>query len=264
MEAAFFDLDKTVIARASMVAFGKPLYRAGLVSRWLVFRAVWAQLIYLQFGHDEAQMERSRAAVLRLTKGWDQAKVTAVVRDALDEVIEPIVYEEALVLLRQHRAEGRRVFIVSASPIEVVAPLAAYLQVDDAIATRARIDDQGRYTGELEFSSHGANKVVAMAELAERYDLDLSRSWAYSDSVTDLPMLEAVGHPVAVNPDRALRRVADERGWEVQDFTLAVPLRGRTPSPAQAALGGLAVAGAAALTWWVLHRPREGASRRPG
>lgn len=264
VEAAFFDLDKTVIARASMVAFGKPLYRAGLVSRWLVLRAVWAQLIYLQFGHDEAQMERSRAAVLRLTKGWDQAKVTAVVRDALDEVIEPIVYEEAMVLLRQHRAEGRRVFIVSASPIEVVAPLAAYLQVDDAIATRARIDDQGRYTGELEFSSHGANKVVAMAELAERYDLDLSRSWAYSDSVTDLPMLEAVGHPVAVNPDRALRRVADERGWEVQNFTLAVPLRGRTPSPAQAALGGLAVAGAAALTWWVLHRPREGASRRPG
>ncbi len=117
MEAAFFDLDKTVIARASMVAFGKPLYRAGLVSRWLVLRALWAQLIYLQFGHDDAQMERSRTAVLRLTKGWDQAKVTAVVRDALDEVIEPIVYEEALALLRRHRAEGRRVFLVSASPI---------------------------------------------------------------------------------------------------------------------------------------------------
>jgi HAD superfamily hydrolase (TIGR01490 family) len=263
VEAAFFDLDKTVIARASMVAFGKPLYRAGLVSRWLVLRALWAQLIYLQFGHDDAQMERSRAAVLRLTKGWDQAKVTAVVRDALDEVIEPIVYEEALLLLRQHRSEGRRVFLVSASPIEVVAPLAAYLQVDDAIATRAQVDERGRYTGELEFSSHGANKVLAMAELAQRYDLDLTASWAYSDSVTDLPMLEAVGHPVAVNPDRALRRVADERGWEVRDFTLAVPLRGRTPGPVQAAAGGAVVVVAAGLTWWLLHRSRAATALAP-
>jgi phosphoserine phosphatase len=185
------------------------------------------------------------------------------VRDALDEVIEPIVYEEALVLLRQHRAEGRRVFLVSASPIEVVAPLALYLQVDDAIATRAKIDDQGRYTGELEFSSHGANKVLAMAELAERYDLDLAASWAYSDSVTDLPMLEAVGHPVAVNPDRALRRVAEERDWEVRDFTLAVPLRGRTPGPAQAAAGGVAVVVAAGLTWWLLNRSRGTTVHRP-
>lgn len=261
MEAAFFDLDKTVIARASMVAFGKPLYRAGLVSRWIVLRALWAQLIYLQFGHDEAQMERSRAAVLRLTKGWDQAKVTAVVRDALDEVIEPIVYEEALSLLREHRAAGRRVYLVSASPIEVVAPLATYLQVDDAIATRARIDEDGRYTGELEFSSHGANKVIAMTELAARHHLDLEGSWAYSDSITDLPMLEAVGHPVAVNPDRALRRVAEERGWEVRDFTLAVPLRGRSPGPAQAAVGGIAVVGAAALSWWLLRRWRADPAR---
>ncbi len=143
----------------------------------------------------------------------------------------------------------------------MVAPLAAYLQVDDAIATRAKVDDRGRYTGELEFSSHGANKVLAMADLAERHDLDLEGSWAYSDSVTDLPMLEAVGHPVAVNPDRALRRVADERGWEVLDFTLAVPLRGRTPGPLQAAGGGAVVVAAAALTWWLLHRSRATSAR---
>ena len=124
----------------------------------------------------------------------------------------------------------------SAAPIEVVAPLAQYLQVDDAIATRARVDERGRYTGELEFSSHGANKVVAMEHLARRHVL--ARCWAYSDSVTDLPMLEAVGHPVAVNPDRTLRRLAEERGWEVRDFTLAVPLRGRTPGAAQAVACG--------------------------
>ena len=261
VEAAFFDLDKTVIAKASMVAFGKPLYRAGLVSRWLVLRALWGQLVYLQVGHSDAQMERSRAAVLRLTKGWDQAKVSAVVRDALDEVIEPIVYDEALALIRSHREAGRRVFIVSASPIEVVAPLAAYLQVDDAIATRAKVDEHGRYTGEVEFSSHGTNKVIAMEELAERYHLDLGASWAYSDSVTDLPMLEAVGHPVAVNPDRELRRAAVERDWQILTFALEVPLRSRVsmPSPGQTAAGaaGLAGVGAGLAAWWWLRRPRH-------
>ncbi len=102
-----------------------------------------------------------------------------------------------------------------------------------------------------------------MAELAERFDLDLEASWAYSDSVTDLPMLEAVGHPVAVNPDKTLRRVAEERGWEVRDFTLTVPLRGRTPGPAQAAAGGVVVVAAAGLTWWLLHRSRATTVPRP-
>lgn len=268
VEAAFFDLDKTVIAKASMVAFGRPLYRAGLVSRWLVLRALWGQLVYLQLGHDEAQMERSRAAILRLTKGWDQAKVSAVVQDALDEVVEPIVYDEALALLQAHRHAGRRVFIVSASPIEVVAPLAAYLQVDDAIATRARIDDQGRYTGEVDFSSHGANKVIAMQELVERYDLDLSRSWAYSDSITDLPMLDAVGHPVVVNPDRELRRVAIEREWEILTFALEVPLRTRVPMPSSAqtvaGAAGLTGIGAGLAAWWWLRRSRDGAQHLVG
>jgi len=261
VEAAFFDLDKTVIARASMVAFGKPLYRAGLVSRWLVLRALWGQLVYLQVGHSEAQMEKSRAAVLRLTRGWDQAKVSAVVRDAVDEVIEPIVYSEALDLLRSHQAAGRKVFIVSAAPLEVVAPLARWLGVDDAIATRAKVDEHGRYTGEVEFSSHGANKVVAMEELAERHRLDLAASWAYSDSVTDLPMLEAVGHPVAVNPDRELRRAATDRGWEIRSFSLAVPLRSRVPRPSTgqtvAGAAGLAGVGAAAAVWWWLRRERD-------
>ncbi|CAN5827366.1 HAD family hydrolase [soil metagenome] len=261
MEAAFFDLDKTVIAKASMVAFGRPLYRAGLVSRWLVLRALWGQLVYLQLGHDEAQMGRSRAAVLRLTKGWDQAKVSAVVRDALDEVIEPIVYDEALALLRTHRSAGRRVFLLSASPIEVVAPLATYLRVDDAIATRARVDDEGRYTGEVDFSSHGANKVLAMRELATRYGLNLDRSWAYSDSITDLPMLGAVGHPVAVNPDRELRRVATEREWEILEFALEVPLRSRVPRPtpgrAAAGAAGIGGIGAAVVAWWRRRRVRR-------
>ena len=116
MEAAFFDLDKTVIARASMVAFGRPLYREGLVSRALLLRALWGQLVYLHLGADEARLARMRAATLALTRGWHRDRVTEIVEAALAEVVEPIIYEEALDLLRAHRDAGRYVVIVSAAP----------------------------------------------------------------------------------------------------------------------------------------------------
>ncbi len=257
VEAAFFDLDKTVIAKASMVAFGRPLYRAGLVSRWILLRAVWGQLVYLQIGADEARLLRIRQSVLRLAKGWDQARVCEIVRETMDEVIEPIVYDEAIELIRAHREAGRRVVIVSASPAEIVAPLARYLGVHDTISTRAELDAHGRYTGEVEFYSYGPFKVTAMQELAELHDLDLAASYAYSDSATDLPMLEAVGHPVAVNPDRPLLRAANERGWPVVRFGREVSLRSRVPMPRPAhAAAGAGVAGlvAGVVTWWWLRR----------
>ncbi len=159
MEAAFFDLDKTVIARASMVAFGPSFHRAGLLSRWLVARALYAQLVYLYFGADEERMARLRTSALRVTTGWEQATVSQIVTDTLEQVIEPIVFSEALEEIRMHQAAGRKVFIVSASPEEIVAPLARYLGVDEAIASRARLDDEGRYTGEVEFYSYGPGKV---------------------------------------------------------------------------------------------------------
>lgn len=259
MEAAFFDLDKTVIAKASMVAFGKPLYRAGLVSRWLVLRALYGQIVYLYLGADDERMARMRAKVLHIAKGWDRAHVSAVVRETLEEVIEPIVYAEALELIREHREAGRRVFIISASPEEVVAPLAGYLGADEAIATRAEVDVDGRYTGEVEFYSYGPFKAQAMRELAQAQGIDLEASYAYSDSETDVPMLDVVGHPVAVNPDRELARIARERGWEVRWFGNEVPLRQRVhmppPGPTAVVGGGLAgTAAAAAAAWWWLRR----------
>lgn len=259
MEAAFFDLDKTVIARASMVAFGRPLQRAGLLSRWLVLRALWGQLVYLYLGADEDRMARMRESVLRLTKGWEQDRVRQVVREALDEVIEPIVFAEALQLIREHQTAGRKVFIVSASPEEVVAPLAHFLQVDEAIATRARIDPDGRYTGQVEFYSYGPHKAAAMTRVAEAEGIDLAASYAYSDSATDLPMLEVVGHPVVVNPDRELAKVAKHRGWEVRTFERPVRLRDRVPVPPvgpTAAVGGGVAAAAAGLATWAWYRRR--------
>ncbi|HYI62073.1 MAG TPA: HAD-IB family hydrolase [Acidimicrobiales bacterium] len=262
MEAAFFDLDKTVIAKASMVAFGKPLYRAGLLNRWLLLRALYGQLIYLYLGADEERMARMQAKVLALTAGWDQARVRDIVAETLEEVIEPIVFDEAVALLREHQAAGRRVYLISASPEEIVLPLARHLGVDEAIATRARVDAHGRYTGDVEFYAYGPHKATRMKAVAAERGIDLAASYAYSDSITDEPMLAVVGHPVAVNPDRDLAKVAADRGWEVRWFTHKVPLRERVPMPPPgptAAVGGglAATAAAGAVVWWWLRRERS-------
>ena len=143
MEAAFFDLDKTVIAKASMVAFGRPFYREGLISRRLLLRALYGQLVYMHLGADEARLARMRDSVLALTKGWSQARVREIVEETLDDVVEPIVYDEALDLIREHHDAGRPVYIVSASPEEIVAPLARYLGVDGHSRPAARSTTTG-------------------------------------------------------------------------------------------------------------------------
>lgn len=258
-EAAFFDLDKTVIARASMAAFGHHFYRGGLISRTTVVRVMAIQLVYLHLGASEQKLDRIREQVLRLTRGWDQAEVSRIVRETLDDVVEPIIYAEALELLEQHQGAGRKVFIVSASPEEIVAPLAEYLGADGAIASRAVVDLDGRYTGEMDFYAYGPFKAEAMQTVAAAEGIDLAASYAYSDSYTDVPMLEAVGHPVAVNPDRVLARLARDRGWETRQFSRPVRLRDRVPVPnlpTAAALTGVALAatGAAFLVRRHGHR----------
>lgn len=262
VEAAFFDLDKTVIARPSMVAFGAPLRREGLVSRRLLLRALWAQLIYLTLGADEVRLERVRDAALRVSKGWEQRRISAIVRETITEVIEPIVYAEALELMAMHREAGRKVFIVSASPEEIVAPLAQYLGADEAIATRALLDEHGCYTGQVERYCYGPEKVRVLEELAERDGIDLDASYAYSDSATDAPMLAAVGHAIAVNPDRELLRLARAAGWEVVHFSHRVKLRERVTFPSATTIGvgtvvASAVAGGAAVGWWLWNERQQ-------
>jgi HAD superfamily hydrolase (TIGR01490 family) len=257
VEAAFFDLDKTVIAKASVVAFGTPLYREGLISRRTILRGLWGQLLYLHLGADEARIARMRASVLALTKGWEQQRVQEIVEEALESVVAPIVYAEALELIRAHRRAGRLVVIVSASPEEIVSPLARYLGVDEAIASRPEVDADGRYTGAMAFDAFGAHKVAAMVQLAGERGIDLPASYAYSDSATDLPMLRLVGHPVVVNPDRELARVAAERGWEVRAFARPVqvrPVAGRA-APIAAVGGTAALLATAAWWWWARPRP---------
>jgi HAD superfamily hydrolase (TIGR01490 family) len=132
--------------------------------------------------------------------------------------------------MEMHRSEGRRVYIVSSSPEEIVRPLARHFGVSGVIATRAEIGEDQRYTGELQFYAYGEEKAGAIVALAKRDGIDLSGSFAYTDSITDLPMLEAVGNPIAVNPDKDLRRIAEERSWQIRDFRRPVRLRTRIVS----------------------------------
>ena len=167
MRAAFFDLDKTVIARASIVAFGGPLRRRGLVNRRTVARAVLGQLLFLWFGADEQKMAKIRESMLEVAAGWDRDEVRSIVEETLTEVIEPLIYAEAQSLIAAHRAQGDRIWLVSSAPEEIVEPLAAMLGVDGAIASRAAIDDEGRYTGKIEFYAQGEGKAIAIRALAD-------------------------------------------------------------------------------------------------
>ncbi|HZP28761.1 MAG TPA: HAD-IB family hydrolase [Acidimicrobiia bacterium] len=258
--AAFFDLDKTIIAKSSVLAFGKPFYREGLLSKRAIVRSAYAQVVFMLVGADEKKMEQVRAAMLKMISGWNQHHVASIVRETLDEIVTPIIYAEALDLIDFHHAAGRKVVIVSSSPEEVVRPLGEFLGVDEVIATRAAVDANGDYTGELQFYGYGPHKADAVRELASRDGIDLTESYAYSDSITDEPMLRAVGHPVVVNPDRDLARVARTEGWPVEHFEHPVRLRDRMPmppvGPSIAVGGALAAVGGVATWWWLRHRSR--------
>jgi len=255
--AAFFDLDKTVIAKSSALAFGRPFYQGGLMNRRAVLKSSYAQFVFQVSGADEAQMAKMRDYLTALCTDWDVAQVREIVAETLHELIDPLIYDEAANLIEEHRAAGREVVIVSSSGEEVVTAIGQMLGVGRVVATRM-VEVDGRYTGEIEFYAYGPHKAAAIRDLALSEGYDLAACYAYSDSSTDLPMLEVVGHPFAVNPDRALRRIAVERGWPILAFARPVSLRSRlvrrppTPVIAGAAMGvGAAVAG---LAWYAQRR----------
>lgn len=238
---AFFDLDKTIIAGSSALAFGRPFRREGLITRRAVLRSGCAQLLLLVSGADASTMESLRKRITALCAGWEVAQVRSIVEQALHATVGPLVYAEATALIAEHRAEGDAIVVLSASGTEVVAPVAVLIGADECRATRMRIVE-GRYTGEIEYYCYGAEKARAAREIAAHRDVPLADCRAYSDSITDLPLLELVGRPTAVNPDRALRRVAAERGWPVLTFAAPVPL-GRRLRPVGAGVAAALVLG---------------------
>ena len=256
--AAFFDLDKTVIAKSSTLAFSKPFFDQGLLNRRAVLKSTYAQFLFLMSGADHDQMDRMRSYVTNMCTGWDVEQIKSIVGETLHDIVDPLVFAEAAELIADHKLCGRDVVVVSASGEEIVAPIARALGATHAMATRMVVED-GRYTGEIAFYCYGQGKVEAIRALAEREGYALEHCYAYSDSVTDLPMLETVGHPAVVNPDRALRKEAAARGWPVLTFTRPVSLRDRIPAPSGAAVATTAAVGvsalaAGALTYSLLRR----------
>lgn len=189
-------------------------------------RSAYAQLIFAISGANAKNTESLRRELSRLVTGWPVETVQRVVSEAIDEVVDPLVHAEAVDVIDEHRREGRAIVIISASGSDVVGPIAQRLGADFTVASELQTRD-GRYTGSITFYAYGPAKAQAMRELADEQGWDLSQCWAYSDSSTDIPMLEAVGFPQVVNPDAALRTVAAERGWPILRWHRTVSLRER-------------------------------------
>jgi HAD superfamily hydrolase (TIGR01490 family) len=217
--AAFFDLDRTLLRRSSALALAGSFRDRGLLSRRHLARAALWQLLFVARGADAEAVRRVAEEGLAVLRGFRPEEMRTLVAEAMEPVLKPLVYAEPLHLVARHRELGEPVYIVSATLQEVVDGLAAELGFDGGIGTVCEVGPDGTYTGHSVRPLHGAGKAHAVAELAAREGIDLAQSTAYSDSHTDLPFLEVVGHPVVVNPDRELRRVARDRGWETLEFS---------------------------------------------
>ncbi|WP_103380469.1 HAD family hydrolase [Pseudonocardia dioxanivorans] len=245
--AAFFDLDKTIIAGSSALAFSRPFRSHGLIGRRAVLRSVYAQMMVLASGADADTMDMLRKRITALCAGWEVEQVRSIVAETLHEIVEPLIYAEAADLIAEHHAAGQEVVVLSASGLEVVEPIAALVGADRCFATRMTVRN-GRYTGEIDYYCYGEHKAEAARTIAAERGYRLADCRAYSDSITDLPLLAAVGHPTVVNPDRALRREAEERGWPILTFADPVTLGSRLRVPrattvAAVGVGAVALAG---------------------
>lgn len=215
--AAFFDLDRTLIRRATPLALANTFRKQRLIRRRDLLRALVWQLIFLIRGVEEEAIRRAAEDGMVLLRDVPVARLQEVVGGAMEDVLRPLIYSEPLALLDEHHARGEAAYVVSASLQEIVEAIAVDLGFDGAIGSTCEIVD-GVYTGRALRPCYGELKAQAVRELACREQIDLASSAAYSDSHTDLAFLEAVGHPVAVNPDRHLREVAEGRGWPILMF----------------------------------------------
>jgi HAD superfamily hydrolase (TIGR01490 family) len=216
--AAFFDLDRTLLRRSSALALAGPFRRHGLISRRQLVKAAFWQILFAARGASHETVRKAAEDGLVLLRGMTPQQMRDLVAGALEDVLRPLVYGDALRVVRSHQERGEPTYVVSATLQEVVETIADDLGFDGALGTLCEVGPDGTYTGRALRALHAEAKADALRELAGRERFELSRCWAYSDSHTDLPFLEVVGHPVAVNPDRRLRQVAAQRGWRIVHF----------------------------------------------
>jgi HAD superfamily hydrolase (TIGR01490 family) len=215
--AAFFDLDRTLISRSSSLSLAPAFHRRGLLRRRDRTKAMLAQLVFVRYGAGTSRVGQTAESAMAFLKGLPVDVMREIVAEAMGSAFKPHVYRDALDLVARHRERGERSFVVSAALQEIVDAVVLELGLDGGLGSTAEVED-GRYTGRLVRRLDGKAKAEMLVELAAAEGIELEESTAYSDSASDVPFLEAVGHPVAVNPDRKLRAVAAERGWRVLRF----------------------------------------------
>lgn len=236
--AVFFDLDRTLMEGSSAFQFGRAAYKAGLLSRRQLISDGWANLRFRLRGATDEDTQALRDRISESLAGTRVRDLERLGADVLAGVL-PRIYPQMLALAHEHQDGGRRVYIVTAASQDLASLLAHVLVLDGAVGSQFSEVRDGVYTGTpTGLFIYGSDKARAIRQLAAREGIDLDASYAYSDSASDLPMLRVVGHPVAVNPDRELLRVAHEEGWEVLRFDRL----GRRLKAA-VALAGAAVAG---------------------
>ncbi len=237
--AAFFDLDRTLIAGSSAFQFGRAAYRAGIVTRRQLAEDAWENLRFRMHGSTDASTDAVRARVGKMLEGLRVRDLQRLAPDVLAGVL-PRLYPQMLAIAYEHQDAGRPIFICTAASQEMAELMAIVLTFDGAVGSVAEVVD-GHYTGrEGGPFTYREGKAEAIRDLAAREAIDLAASWAYSDSESDLPMLRLVGHPVAVNPDAELGRIARVEGWEVLRFErLGRRMRVVGAAGLAAALGGL-------------------------
>jgi HAD superfamily hydrolase (TIGR01490 family) len=221
--AAFFDLDKTLIEGSSAFHFGRAAYKNGMMSRRQLARDAWANLKFRLRGSNDADTDALRQRILDALAGQRVIDLQRLGPDVLAGIL-PLLYRDVLREAYAHQDAGRRAYIVTAASQELAEVLAHVLVLDGGLGMRAEVRD-GVYTGRAAGPfTYREGKAEAIRELAEREGIDLSESYAYSDSESDLPMLRAVGHPVVVNPDAALEKVARAEGWRIMRFDKLAPM----------------------------------------
>ena len=237
--AAFFDLDRTLMAGSSAFQFGRASYEAGLLSRRQLARDAWANVRFRLQGSTDEATDALRERIFTSIEGVRVVELQRLGPRVLAGVL-PRIYPQMLDVAYAHQDAGRKVYIVTAASQEMAEVLAHVLVFDGGLGSRSEIED-GRYTGRPDGPfTYREGKALEMRRLAAEEGIDLAESYAYSDSESDLPMMRAVGHPVAVNPDRALARVAAAEGWEVMRFEqLGRRLKTVAALVAAAAVGGV-------------------------
>lgn len=253
--AAFFDLDKTLIPGSSLFLLARGLYERDMFRVRDLVRFGWGQAMFRLRGEQRRGMDMSRQSTLDFVAGRSQEELMSWGREIVEERILPLVYEDIVEVIKSHAERGHSTYLVTAAPIELARTIAEALGMTGAVATVSEVDEHGFYTGRLSGPVvHGTEKAKAVAEMAAEIGIELAECAAYSDSINDLPLLESVGYPHAVNPEYELRRIATARGWPIHELrTRRRALLVGIP----AGLGGMALVGGGILTGMALQRRKQ-------